>query len=525
VNTILALAYADGRVLINTLRTLRRQPGRLLMWSLYAFAVLGFAFVRINAPHRTAGPPSSFALIVADLWVCGLAIAFGILLVTGASRSVGVFASRAEALLVTRGGAPPLLVATYLQVRLVITTLAQGFTRFAYLIVIGIPSATSLHALAADVVFFAAAGAALASIALPRALARGAARSALIAAGLAVTAGAALPLVADALRLLPGSHALPARVPALHPGIVLDALAANDLRALAIPLAVAACAGIAFVLAARDAYPELYALSLANLDWRAQQHARRAGRGAQAEPRAGRGALVRSAAAPRLRGAFALLWADALTFSRRIAPALTAAAAALALAAGAALAAFERRGSPEIVLGILVGTLPGLYIAVAATTGVRLAPALRVPLFWLGDVSLTARLAAWTLGPFCRDAVLVALAAAGYVAVSGDLRSALPVYAAALGLLALTRAVGVAVFALLPDALDQRGPAVLVRTVLCFVLVVPALLGGAAAGLVLGSPLVTGTLGGTLVALGEAALLLGFAARRLAGRVDRLALS
>ena len=75
------------------------------------------------------------------------------------------------------------------------------------------------------------------------------------------------------------------------------------------------------------------------------------------------------------------------------------------------------------------------------------------------------------------------------------------------------------------SSFDQRGPAVLVRTVVCFVLVVPALLGGAAAGLVLGSPLVTGALGGTLVALGEAALLLAFAARRLAGRVDRLALS
>ena len=167
-NAIRALAYADARTLVNTLRALRRHPGRALMWALYAVVVVGFAFFRTSAPHR---PPARrrLALIFADFWVCGLAIAFGVLLVTGASRSVGVFATRAEALLVTRAGAPPLLVATYLQLRLVITALAQGFTRFAYLIVIGIPSATSLHALAADIAFFGAAGAALVSVALPRA--------------------------------------------------------------------------------------------------------------------------------------------------------------------------------------------------------------------------------------------------------------------------------------------------------------------------------------------------------------------
>ena len=526
-NAILALSYADGRVLINTLRALRQHPGRALVWALYALAVLGFAFFKINAPRRMAGPPSSFALIVADFWVCGLAVAFGVLLVTGTSRSVGVFTTRAEALLITRAGAPPLLVATYLQLRLVITALARGFTRFAYLIVIGIPSATSVHALAADIAFFGAAGAAVVSIALPRALARGAARTALIAGGIAVAACAVVPLLADALRLLrlPGSQELLARVPSVHPGLLLDALAASDLRALAIPLAVAAGASIAFVLAARDAYPELYTLSLANLDWRAQQQARRGVRGAETGPAGVRGAAVRSAAAPLLRGALALLWVDSLTFSRRVSPALTAGAAALALAAGAALAGFERRGNPEIALGILVGTLPGLYIAVASTTGVRLAPALRIPLFWLGDVSLTARLAAWTFGSFWRDAILVALAAAGYVAVSGDVRMPLPVYAGALGLLALTRAVGVAVFSLLPNALDQRGPAVMIRALLCFALVVPAVAGGTVTGFVLGSPLLAGTLGGTLIALGEAAMLLGFAARRLAGRVDRLALS
>jgi hypothetical protein len=526
VNAILSLAYADGRVAVNTLRALRRHPGRALMWALYALAVLGFAFFKTSTPYRAARAPSSMALVFADFWVCGIAVAFGVLLATGTSRSVGVFTSRAEALLITRAASPPLVVVTYLQLRLVITALARGFTRFAYIIVVAIPSATSPHALLADIAFFGAAGAAIASVALPRALARGATRLALVAAGCAIAAGATIPLLADALRLvrLPGSQALLAHAPALHPGRLLDALAANDLRALALPLAVAACASVAFVLAARDAYPELYTLSLANLDWRAQRQARRSGRGADTDSSTARAATVRSAAASRLRGAAALLWADALGFSRRVSPLVTAGAAALALFVGAALGGFGR-GTPEIAVGILVGTLPGLYILVTSTTGVRLAPALRVSLFWLGGASLTARLTAWALGSLWRDAILVALAAVAYSAVSGDIRTPLPLYAAALGLLALTRAVGVAVFAVLPNALDQRGPATMFRVVLSFALVVPAVAGGAVSGYLLGSPLVAGSLGGMLFALGEAALLLAFAARQLAGRVDRLALS
>ena len=522
-NALAALSYGDRRALLNTLRSLRKHPGRLALWALYAIAIVGFAFIKTTPHGPREQTPAFFTLALNDLWLCGFAIAFGIVLASGTSRWLGVFSSRAEALLLTRAQAAPLIVAAYLQMRAVVVTLAQGFTRFAYLIVIGIPTGTTVPALLAQLFFFAAASAAVASVALPRALARGPLRVAMIAAGTLIAAAGAVPLAVDGLRVLqlPATAALLRRAPDVHPGLILTALAAGDLRWIAIPLAVAACATAAFALAARDAFPELYTISLANLEWRMRVRTRRGARDAATAPH---GKAVRSTAGTSLRGAFAFLWVDALMFTRRISPAITAVVAALALIGGAAFAAFARQ-SPELTFGILVGTLPGLAIAVASTTGVRLAPALRMPLFWLGEVTLTARLAAWTFGAFWRDAVLVGLAVAGYVAVSGDMHGPLVVFAGAAGLLALTRAVGLAVFALLPNQIDQRGPAVMLRALISFALVAPAVIAGALAAVIFSSPFIAGTLTGTAAAFAEAALLIAFAAWRLAGRVDRLALS
>jgi hypothetical protein len=147
---------------------------------------------------------------------------------------------------------------------------------------------------------------------------------------------------------------------------------------------------------------------------------------------------------------------------------------------------------------------------------------MRLPLFWLGDVPLVSRLAAWTLGALLRDLVVLCFAIAGYLAVNHDPLVPSVVLAGAVGLLALTRAVGLAVFALLPNSLDQRGPAVFIRVILAFALIAPALIGGAVAGFAFGS-VVAGTLAGTFLALAESGVLVGFAAWRLAGRVDLLA--
>jgi hypothetical protein len=527
VNALAALSYADRRALINAVRALPKRPGRLTLWTLYALAIAGFGVVKLLPHTRSATPSGAFTAVIGDLWVCGMAVVFGIALATGSARWLGAFSSRAEALLITRAHAQPLAVAAYLQVRAVGVALARGFARFAYLIVIGIPSASSPGALFAQLFFFAAAGAAIASVTLPRALARGVARPVLVVAGGAIALAAAVPLILDLLRALqlPQTATLLARAPVAHPGGVLDSLSAGDLRPVAIPLALAACATAAFVIAARDAYPELFEISVANLEFRTARTRQTAAPDEKPAARRRFGRLrsraVRSTAGTRLRGAAAFVWIDSLMFSRRISPLISGIVAALALAAGAAFALFANQ-NPELAFGIVIGALPGLTIAVASTTGVRLAPALRMPLFWLGSVPLAARLGAWTLGAFWRDAVFVALVVAGYVTVSGDVYGATVLFIGVIGLLGLTRAVGLAVFALLPNQLDQRGPAVMLRTFVSFALIAPAGIFGTLAALLLKLPFTAAVVAGAAFALVEGTLLIAFAASRLAGRVDRL---
>jgi hypothetical protein len=517
-SALVALSYADRRAFVNTVRTLPAHSGRLIAWTFYGLFIAGFALVKI-LPSRPHAAPSPIAVAIGDLCVSGFALAFGIVLATGTSRWLGVFSSRAEAMLVMRADAPPLLVAGYLQVRAIAAALVRGATRFAYLILIAVPSGTTPRILLAQVFFFCASGAAVASVALPRALARGFGRIAAIAAGVTLIAVAAYPLVLDlAVAAHVGGSAALLRAPAFHPSTILDAVSAGELRAMAIPLTVAAAATLAFVVAARDAYPELYTISLAALEWRTRPTAEgtvRSGRSATAARPSRRGF---SRSAPR--GAAAFLWVDTLMFVRRVSPAMAATVAVLALAGGAAFALVVRRDS-ALALGMLFGTLPGLAIALASTTGIRLAPALRMPVFWLGDVPLAARLAAWTGGAFSRDAAVVALAVAGYVSVAHEWRVPLLVLVAATVLLALTRAIGLVAFALLPHQLDQRGPAVLIRAALSFALVAPPAAVGLIAALAFGA-LFAAIAAGAFVAAAETALLVICAAWLLAGRVDRL---
>nr|MDP9106434.1 hypothetical protein [Candidatus Eremiobacteraeota bacterium] len=98
-NALVTLSYGDRHALVNALRSLRRKPGRVVMWALYAFAILAFAVLKTGPwARRPGGVQSPFALEISDLWVSGLAIAFGVVLATGTARWLGVFSSRAEAL-------------------------------------------------------------------------------------------------------------------------------------------------------------------------------------------------------------------------------------------------------------------------------------------------------------------------------------------------------------------------------------------------------------------------------------------
>ncbi|MEA2666739.1 MAG: hypothetical protein QOI11_3683 [Candidatus Eremiobacteraeota bacterium] len=520
-NDLVALSYADRRAFVNALRGLRRRPWRALIWVFWIAIVALFAWLRTAGPRPRHETPELWQIALQDLWVCGFVAAFGLVLALGGGRLAGFFTSRAEALLLVRAPLAPPLVAAYLQARAIATTLARTFARFAYVVLVAIPTHVTPLGLVREHALPAAATVAITSAILPRALARGAARAACAAGGLALVLAALLPLLRDALLSLPAVPALPsiaARLPNWHPGLVFDAVARGDLAPVGGVLLVALLCGAVFARAARDAYPELYAFSLAHLELRARTAARRT-RGGDA-PQAKRTRAVSGSSV--LRGAAAFVWLDALTWSRRISPALSGLIAAVALAVGVGLGLFARGTDAEAATLTILTVLPNLLITLASTAGLRLAADLRRPLFWLGEVTLAERLAAWAYAPLWRDALFFGLAALGFGVLSGDAARALTLLVVALALVVLTRAAGVAVFALLPNALDQRGPAVFIRLALAYALVVPAAGGAVLAGF-LARSLLAGAGAGLVLAVAEGSALIGFAAWRLAGRVDRLA--
>ncbi len=520
-NDLLALSYADRRALVNALAALRKRPWRLLMWAFWIALIGGFGWLRTAGPGPRHAAVPLWQLALQDFWACGFLATASIVLATGGARFTGFFGSRAEALALVRAPLATPLIAAYLQARAIVTTLAQTFARFAYIILIGIPTRTTPLGLVRELALLAAATIALTSVMLPRALARGGWRIACIGAGCALGLAALLPLARDALLVVstPAALALAHRLPAWHPGLVFDAVARGELAPVGAVLLVALLGGTAFVAAARDAYPELYELSLAHLELRTRSSAARA-RAADALPAGRRTRTASARAAPR--GALAFVWLDGLTWSRRAAPAVSGVIAALALGAGCAAGLLARGTDLDTATITILTLLPNLTLAIASTAGIRLAADLRRPLFWLGEVSLFARLAAWTYASLWRDAAYYALVALGFGSLTRAPALAATLLGVALGLSVLARAVGTAVFALVPNALDQRGPAVLLRLALAYALVLPVAGVAGGVGFLTGSLLAASAVGFVLAAA-EAGLLIGFAAWRLAGRVDALA--
>jgi hypothetical protein len=517
------LTYADRRAFVNTLASMRRRPWLALLWILWISVIVSFAWLRTHGPRQQGIP--FWQLALQDVWVCGAGIVFGLLLAFGTAKYVGFFSSRAEALMLIRSPLPPAAVAAYLQVRAVSVTLLQTFGRFAYILLIAFPGRTTLPGLLREGLLLAAGTTAIACIPLPRALATGISRIFCVATGTAVMFISALPLIRDALVSFGAGTAafgLIDFLPDWHPGAAISHVSSGNLLPIALAVSVALAATLSFVLTARDAYPELYALSLAHLELRERIVSRRSAR-SESVPGDGTKTSVASSAAP-VRGAFALVWLDAITWSRRAAPLMTVLLITGALLGGFAIGYVAR--SPEYGLGAktLFGVLPNVYIGIASTGGVRLAADLRRPLFWLGGVPLGSRLAAWCCAPLWRDAVFVGLLALGFGVISGDVETSLAVLCGGTAIAMLSRAGGIAIFALLPNALEQRGPALFLRLMLSYMLVVPVGVVGIIVA-VLTRSVLTGVIASLVPTLIETALLLMFGAWRLAGRVDRLSLA
>ena len=523
--SVASLTYADRRAFVHGLRAVVRKPWRAILWLLWVAAFGYTSYRRIMLPTQRLAPSQYlWRSGIEDFCACALLAFIGVILIAPPKRLVGGFSSRAEPIFIVRSALPPLLVAAYLQARTTAVGLLRFCSTFGALLIFATPPDVRGAAFGREVIIVLMAMLAGFSLVLPRTLARGWVRSLCIAVGIVVVALAIVPFARDVLQFIGtvNTQRLALLLPEFHPGVAVIG------RGLAVPLACAAfmtaafAASLAFIASADDAYPELYQFSVDHERMRETLRAR--WRGRELDMGEGTTSTTRSVARSRWRGALAIAWVERLSWSRRTGIVRRAILALSAFAGGIVVGATQQSDDHGIALISTLSVAGNVLIAVGATGGIRLAVDLRRPLWWLGAEPMRSRLLAWTFAPMPRDAGTLLCIAFGDALVSRDLHTAAFIAIVGIGLDLLARGAGIAAFALLPNAADQRGPAMFVRLGVCYAAVVPAFLFGVIVSLLSHQPLI-GALSGSLFAAGEGALLVAFAAWRLDGRVDALAMA
>lgn len=529
----LTLAYLDLTALRNRIALLFRQPRRLLPWALF-LAWMAFVFYqRIGQAnlHQRAQFPVQLGPILL-LLVPGLYIGILGLIIRGAvSHAPASLSTPADGRFLLGSALPPRLVVTWLLGR-------QAFS---------LVKGTLINIIIWSVLFFDTPGVRIFSILvgalavlLAFVLTYGLRLPAFILSRrrpvLVSAIGVALALLGfgttmyQAYRAATSGHFLylaqawPS-VPLPLGETVAQAVTGNPGALLAL-FALAVFAGWLTSTTGRDCYPEIWQASSRLFLIRSLSRSGRSAQAAEARMNLRRmeAAGQRKRISPALSssgqsvpaGALTLLWKEWITLRR--APSglrgmfLWLAAAAMA----GVLAGRLTQHMGPYAFGVISGMAVYPALILSTMAGLSLASDLRRPIWWLSDASLTARLMIWTLATSLRATVLiwVGLLIAGIVAhtLSASLWS-LPAVAALLWLL---RAIGLAVYSLLPAARDMRGPGNLLRLLLTVLLLVPAGALGAGVGTALSS-LPLGLIVGAIAAGFEAWALVAFSAERVRG--------
>jgi hypothetical protein len=512
-----ALAYADWRALINNLRRVGGSAGRRALWIGYA-GVLGlllwsrFFFAR---HHAGSGQTDTMR---ADYFACVLLMLLALALASGPG-AIGIFRSRVEARFIIGSPVAAPLAIAYLQCRAALLTGLRLMLSFLYFVFVFGPRRISPVGALADLFLTLATLSAAAAITVPRRLLpRPAAIVCSVVGGILVVVALApalrdVVMVSAPLVPAPAAAAVLRFVPAWHPGVLL---LAPDPRALLGILAVAGGAIALLAVVGRDAYPELYALSIARLDRLERWRSRRDDRSAQT---AGRRRGI-SADLPAPAGVLVFVWKSVVEFRRRSQRVTILGEAALWCVAGflaARLVALDH----DALFTALIGIIVNLMIGIGVTATRELARELRRPLFWLSPTPLFERLCALALARIWRPIATFELVAAGFALGGGAVADSLVFAVGFPAFVALLAGVSFCVFIWFPSAADAVGPALVARLGLSIVLVLPpVVLSGVAAALA--GPL-AGLAALVLLALIEAGALMGAAAWRLDGRVDQLA--
>jgi hypothetical protein len=521
VRTLSALFYADVRSFVNQLREIRRSPARALIWLVFAGLVASLIGLRIFRAANGAGLRGHLIgnRAILDVIVSLAIAAFGALLAFG-DRYAGLFAHPAEARFIIDSPAEPFIATLYVQTRQIVRGGARQAIGLLYIALVYLPATLPAASLVRDLVLLCVALGFIAAVPLARQLLPPRLIPLAIAAGTACIVAGLLVIARDAADTLfaaaPGAVALAQRLPTWQPGEILVAGAREGTAAIAV-LLLATAALFAYVAhTARDAYPELYELSMRRFARIERLRSRPFGWAVRApQPALPAESIVSGAPG----GVAIFIWRAWTEYRRTNSARSTSIETALALFGGYGAALLIRAISPETLIAF-ASPLVNIVFILAVMRSVSLATELRRPLFWLSNATLFERLCALGIAQGWRLIGWCVLAGIGLAAG----RAGVPVVVAALVIgpctILLAGAIGYASYALLPNDIDQRGPLLFVRLLLGYVLIVPPVVAGLAFGIFEHTVTVALLVAGATTLL-EAAVLAGFAAWRL----DRMSIA
>lgn len=521
--TLSALVYADVRSFVNQLREIRRSPARALIWLVFAGLVASLIGLRIFRAANGAGLRGHLIgnRAILDVIVSLAIAAFGALLAFG-DRYAGLFAHPAEARFIIDSPAEPFIATLYVQTRQIVRGGARQAIGLLYIALVYLPATLPAASLVRDLVLLCVALGFIAAVPLARQLLPPRLIPLAIAAGTACIVAGLLVMARDAADTLfaaaPGAAALAQRLPPWEPGEILVAGARESTAAIAVLLLATAALFAYVAYTARDAYPELYELSMRRFARIERLRSRPFGWAART-PQAQAALRVESTVSRAPGGVAIFIWRAWTEYRRTNSARSTSIETALALFGGYGAALLIRAISPETLIAF-ASPLVNIVFILAVMRSASLATELRRPLFWLSNATLFERLCALGIAQGWRLIGWCVLAGIGLAAG----RAGVPVVEAALVIgpctILLAGAIGYASYALLPNDIDQRGPLLFVRLLLGYVLIVPPVVAGLAFGIFEHTVTVALLVAGATTLL-EAAVLAGFAAWRL----DRMSIA
>ncbi len=508
-----ALCYLEYRQIVNRLRAAVRSPGRLVM---YVLAIAYFGTVVVWRSHRLSPAPMRFYEPYAGATMFAYVALIGILAYGAASGIVGAFSSAADARFLTGCAIGERTVAMWLQLRRSAGNIGRMIFTVLFYAVLFSRSATFAA------IAWVTLGATLIATApaIPMLKLRQAAGNATAQTfALVMTAIGVVPMLL-LLSGLPAPSKAAAGIAHLGAGAALNELLAGNRIALGALYAFAVVlAGLAYA-AGTDLYPELYAASLRALAFRAK---RQRGAGAaftvnhKYEVRSRHGASSRVLSG--LNGPWTIAWKEWVGFARSPG-ARRALYAGLTFcgALGALAGTIAARSRDPLSAGISIAAVAAnmIVVIVAMGSAVALGADLQKPLWWMGPDPLFMRLLAWVVSTSWRLSACLCAGVLGWAIAAQNAGIAFAGIPLAIVTVLYLRAIGLALYALFPASIDQRGPLAMFRALLTYLLAAPPAIAGI---VVLALVHSTGAAVAAAVtpALVETLLLVAFAALRIAG--------